>query len=142
MVRRPHGEPMDGRWLIRDASPRVSQGPKEVGYVEGENVAIEYRWAEGQYNRLPALAAQLVQRQVAVTRILKHGEVLKALASMAPADRWSLHVAFLGTLTRSARPAFARLSVCGLDISSRAFLNGPTLARGHTLWRVGLSSAI
>src|SRR5262249_56136643 len=41
-------------------------GVRESGYVEGENVAIEYRWAQDQYNRLPDLAAELARRRVAV----------------------------------------------------------------------------
>src|SRR5260370_37072849 len=45
------------------------QGLKETGYVEGENVAIEYRWAENQIDRLPALAAELVRRKAAALRI-------------------------------------------------------------------------
>jgi putative ABC transport system substrate-binding protein len=52
--------------LLATPSHGFRQGLKDTGYVEGENVALEYRWAENQMDRLPALATELVRRQVSV----------------------------------------------------------------------------
>jgi putative ABC transport system substrate-binding protein len=58
-----HGASSDG---YEPMATSFRQGLKETGYIDGQNVAIEFRWAEGHYDQMPAMAADLVRRQVAV----------------------------------------------------------------------------
>ena len=59
---------LNGQWpdTFAHAAAAFREGLKETGFVDGQNVTIEYLWAEGQNDRLPAMASELVRRQVAV----------------------------------------------------------------------------